>query len=263
MFYRVDYLLAVIFAGFLAGAALTRWSSRLGATRIARTYFVAVAILLALSTGFFWISVVSANSAAWYAATRPVSDLSNFFFGMLFGVAAFRADRRDILCDRAVYSILCIAAGTTFILTGYAKALYSAGMIEFFTQSGYSPAFLKFIMTAEILGGIGLLIPWTVLPAVAGLSIDMFGAIWTHVHNGDPLNDSTGAIGQLIRLAVIVGLWAWQQRAAEANGAVRRRLAVALAGVVLCAAIAVGGSATMRHMAGPLTQQPAHPAKTG
>jgi len=263
MFYRVDYLLAVISAGFLAGAALSQWSVRFGAKRIARTYFAVVAILVALSTGCFWISVVSVNSAAWYAATRPVSDLSNLFLGMLFGAAAFRADRREILCDRAVYSILCIATGTAFILTGYAKALYASGMIAFFTQSGYSPAFLKFIMTAEILGGIGLLIPWTALPAVAGLSIDMFGAIWTHVHNGDPLNDSTGAIGQLIRLAVIVGLWAWQRREVETHSAVRRRLAVALVGAVLCATIAVGGSAAMRHIAGPLTPQPAHPAKTG
>src|SRR6185437_16656259 len=114
MFYRVDYLLAVIFAGFLAGAALSQWSLRFGAKRVARTYFVAIAILVALSSGFFWISVVSVNSAAWYAATRPVSDLINFFLGMLFGVAAFRSDRREVLCDRAIYSILCIAAGTTF-----------------------------------------------------------------------------------------------------------------------------------------------------
>ncbi|HLW82795.1 MAG TPA: DoxX family protein [Candidatus Acidoferrales bacterium] len=181
MFYRVDYLLGVIFAGFIAGARLSRW---------------------------------------------------------------------------------CIAAGVAFILAGYAKALYTSGMVEFFTQSGYSAGFLKFIMTAEILGGIGMLIPWTVLPAVAGLSIDMFGAIWTHVHNGDPLNDSTGAIGQLLRLAAIVALWAWQRRPAETSGAVRRRLTAALAGGVLCAAIAVGGSAAMRHVSGPVTQQPAHPAKT-
>jgi len=263
MFYRVDYLLAVIFAGFLAGAALSRWSSRFHATRIARTYFVAVAILVALSAAFFWASVVSVNSAAWYGATRLLGDLGNFFFGMVFGVAVFRADRREILCDRAVYSILCIASGTAFILTGYAKALYSSGMIEFFTQSGYSAGFLKFIMTAEILGGIGLLVPWTVLPAIAGLSIDMFGAIWTHVHNGDSLNDSTGAIGQLIRLGAIVALWVWQQRAAERRGAFRRRLAMAVAGAALCAAIAIGGSAAIRHMSKTVTQQPAHPAKTG
>ena len=263
MFYRVDYLLAVIFAGFLAGAAVSRRSSRISAGRIARTYFVAAAILVALSAGFFWISIIATNSARWYAMTRPVSDLSSFCFGMLFGIAIFRADRREILCDRAVYSILCIASGTAFILTGYAKALYTSGMLEFFTQSGYSAGFLKFIMTAEILGGIGLLIPWTVLPAVAGLSIDMVGAIWTHVHNGDSLNDSTGAIGQLIRLGAIVVLWAWQRRVAEKRGAVRRRLVMAVAGAALCAAIAIGGSAAMRHMAGTVTQQPAHPAKTG
>lgn len=263
MFYRVDYLLAVILAGFLTGAAVSRWSSRISAGRITRTYFMVAAILVALSAGFFWISIIATNSARWYAMTRPIGDLNNFLFGMLFGAAAFRTDRREILCDRAVYSILCIASGTTFILAGYAKALYTSGMLEFFTQSGYSAGFLKFIMTAEILGGIGLLIPWTVLPAIAGLSIDMFGAIWTHVHNGDSLNDSTGAIGQLIRLGAIVALWAWQRGATEKRGALRRRLAMAVAAAVLCAAIAIGGSAAVRHMAGTVTQQPAHPAKTG
>lgn len=263
MFYRVDYLLAVMLAGLLAGAIVAPLLSRVRPARIARIYFVAAAILVALSLALFAIYVLGANGTFWNNIRGATGDGNSFLLGALFGVALRRSDTREILGDPAVYSILCISSGCAFIFAGYAKALYTSGMLGFFTQSGYSPAFLKFIMTAEILGGIGLLIPWTVLPAVAGLSIDMFGAIWTHVHNGDPLNDSTGAIGQLIRLAVIVGLWAWQRHSAEARGAIRRRSAVALAGAVLCAAIAIGGSVAMRHMAGPVTQQPAHPAKTG
>ena len=260
MFYRVDYLLAVIFAGLLAGAALSRWCSRWSARRVAQIYFAVAAILVAASLAMVVLSLLGANYAFWAGISAGMGAANNFILGALFGVALRRSDAREILEDPAVYSVLCITSGTAFIFAGYAKALYTSGMAAFFTQSGYSAGFLKFIMTAEILGGIGLLIPWTVLPAVAGLGIDMFGAIWTHVHNGDPLNDSTGAIGQLIRLAVIVGLWAWQRRMADGRGAVRRRVTAALAGAALCAAIAIGGSAAMRHMAGPV---PAHPAKTG
>ncbi len=52
-------------------------------------------------------------------------------------------------------------------------------MTEFFTQSGYSVTFLRFIVIAEIFGGIGLLLPWAFIPALAGLTIDMFGAVLT------------------------------------------------------------------------------------
>ena len=67
-------------------------------------------------------------------------------------------------------------------------------MTTFFHQSGYSVGFLKCVITVEAFAALALLIPATVLPAILVLTVDMFGAIYTHMHNGDPLNDSTGAI---------------------------------------------------------------------
>jgi hypothetical protein len=89
------------------------------------------------------------------------------------------------------------------------------GMVEFFTQSGYSTPFLKFIIVAEVLGGMGLLIPWTVLPAITGLSVDMFGAIYTHIHNA------------------------------------RRRLAAVGVCIALCISAAVSGGMMVRHLSTP------------
>jgi hypothetical protein len=60
---------------------------------------------------------------------------------------------------------------------------------------------------AEIFGAIGLLLPWSLVPALIGLTVDMFGAVLTHIHNGDALNGSTGAIGLLIRLIAVGVLW--------------------------------------------------------
>jgi len=201
--------------------------------------------------------VVLANASVWNKIGSGCGDAGNFLLGGIFGIAALRKDRREILCDPAIYSALCLFTGIVFVLAGYVKALYMQGMIEFFTQSGYSTPFLKFIMTIEVLGGIGLLIPWTALPAIAGLSIDMFGAIYTHIHNGDPLNDSTGAIASLIRFGVIVALWAWRPRPDDFPGSVRRRFARAGIVAVVCVSAAVSGSALVRHLSPPASARQA------
>lgn len=246
MIYRVDYVLGVMLAGLAFGLLANRATSGIKPSRLARFYFVLVAILLVLRVVVFACAVVFPGPKVWSIAGNAMGDTGNFLVGFLFGIALLRADGREILCDPAVYSILCISAGVGFVMTGYVKALYMQGMTQFFAQSGYSVTFLKFIMTAEVLGGAALLIPVTVLPALAGLSIDMFGAIYTHIHNGDPLNDSTGAIATLIRFAVIAGLWAWRARSGDTPGSVRRRLGGVAAVAACCAVVAVGGSAMVR-----------------
>jgi uncharacterized membrane protein YphA (DoxX/SURF4 family) len=139
----------------------------------------------------------------------------------------------------------------SFALAGIGKAFAMAPMTEFFSQSGYSVTFLKFIIIAEVLGAIGVLIPWTVMPALAGLAVDMFGALLTHVHNGDPINDSTGAIGSLISIVLLGGLFALRRkdgfRLPTIRGAFIRTAAVTL----VCLFIAMIGSAALRHNGPP------------
>ncbi len=252
MIYRVDYVLAVIFAGMLVGALLSRRTSRIEPRQLARGYFVVVGVLLVFRAVDFVCGIVLPNASVWNTIGAAIGDVGGFFFGAIFGIAARRTERREILCDPAIYSALCLSVGVGFVMAGMVKAFYMNGMIEFFTQSGYSTPFLKFIMVTEVLGGIGLLIPWTVLPAIAGLSIDMFGAIYTHIHNGDPVNDSTGAIGMLIRLGAIVALWAWRPRSGEPGNSARLRFAVGGMGMAVCIGAAVAGSALMRYVSRPL-----------
>ena len=261
MIYRVDYVVAVMLVGLIAGALLSRPTSRVDSARLARGYYIAIAVVLAIRAVVFVLGIVRANEAIWNALGNGIGDAGNFLFGAIFGIAALHPDRRKTLCDPAVYAALCLAAGFGFVMSGYVKAFYMQGMTQFFTQSGYSVSFLKFIMTAEVLGGVGLLIPWTVLPAMAGLSVDMFGAIYTHVHNGDPLNDSTGAIAVLIRFAGIVALWAWRPRPNDRPGSVRLRFIKAGVAGLFCLAAAVGGGTLMRgtvHAAPPPAASNAH-----
>jgi putative oxidoreductase len=81
-----------------------------------------------------------------------------------------------------------------------------ADMVSFFIVSGYAIWFLYFIMIAETLGGLGVLLHFKLKTgpmASAGLQLIMLGAIYTHWHNNDPFSDSAAAISQLITLTLL------------------------------------------------------------
>jgi hypothetical protein len=123
-----------------------------------------------------------------------------------------------------------------------------AGMGEFFVQSGYTLGFLKFIILAEAFGAIGLLLPWGVIPAMIGLSVDMFGAFLTHAHNGDPVNDSTGTIGSLIRLVALAVLWTLRSQEGPSRRTVRVSVLAVAAATLVCVLLAGIGRVTIRHV---------------
>lgn len=248
MFYRVDYTMAVLLGGFLLGVLLGRKTEPIAAASLARRYYCIVAILLVLRTGIFAYTMLVSPQGFMSTVGGLAGDLLGLLFGVLFGLAVRRKDTRELLTDPSILGALCMALAFTFALAGVGKAFSMAPMTDFFTQSGYSVTFLKFIVIAEIFAGIGLLLPWAVVPALIGLTVDMFGAVLTHIHNGDPLNDSTGAIGALIRLFAIGVLWALSGRKGSSSPTVPNSvLSVAAVGMV-CLLIAIGGGAAMRHL---------------
>lgn len=251
MFYRVDYLLAVQAGGLLAGFLLGGRTAELRSARLARTYYATVAALMVLRACAFTAGLLATNYQPWGYVSGAIGDVSAFIFGMLFGLAARRDDSRSLLTDDVVLEAMRIVLAFTFIFAALGKALTMSGMGEFFAQSGYSLAFLKFIILAEALGALGLLLPWAILPAMLGLSVDMFGAVLTHIHNGDPLNDSTGAIGLLIRLMALGILWALRPQGGRSRRTVRESVMAVAAATLACVLIAGSGSAVIRHFAPP------------
>jgi hypothetical protein len=246
VFYRVDYVLAVLLAGFLAGALFNKAAQKISASRLARAYYIAVVVLLILRAVTFTGLMVTAHPG-WNTVGKPIGDLGGLLFGALFGLAVRRRDARQFLVDPDILAALTLTIGFTFVMAALGKAFSMTPMTEFFAQSGYSIAFLKFIVIAEAFGGLGLLLPWAFVPAVSGLTIDMFGAVLTHIHNGDPLNDSSGAIGLLIRLAVLAILWTMRPHEPKPARSLRASIArVATIGVV-CLLIAFGGASQLRH----------------
>jgi uncharacterized membrane protein YphA (DoxX/SURF4 family) len=248
MFYRVDYILALMAAGFLLGAIFSKKAERVPAHSLARTYYFVVASLMTLRIlAFVWTTVAS-QAPFVNTAGSVTGDLSIITFGAAFGLALRRHDARVFLTDRSLLDAFLLALAFGFVLAGVAKTFAMTPMTEFFTQSAYSVPFLKFIIIAEIFGGLGLLLPWARIPAWMGLTVDMFGAVITHVHNGDPLNDSSGAIGMLIRLvavAILVGL-AQRQRNGE-QPPLSRAVVMAVGATVVCLCIALGGAVALRH----------------
>ncbi len=250
MFYRVDYMLAVILAGFVLGFLLSKTLERIAPSRLAQMYYEAVAVLWALRIGLFICTILMSHQSVWTTIGGIVGDFLSLLFGALFGLASRRNDAREFLTAPSILNVLCMGLAFTFALAGVGKALSMASMTDFFTQSGYSVSFLKFIMIAEVFGAIGLLLPWAVLPSLLGLSIDMFGAVLTHIHNGDPLNDSTGAIGMLIRLAVVGVIWQLSRRTQASSNSIRSSI-VRVGGVAIgCLLVAMGGGAAVRHLSG-------------
>lgn len=99
---------------------------------------------------------------------------------------------------------LCLSVAISFIGTEIGKVAHDADMRQFFAQSGYSVWFLYFIIVAETVGALGLLVPRTMLPAALGLSLVMIGAILTHLRNHDPFSDSLEALHLLMLLVCIL-----------------------------------------------------------
>jgi len=101
---------------------------------------------------------------------------------------------------------------SVFLMTGSMKLFFSRKqLIERMGDwpEAFSAGFLKFIGGAEVLGAIGVVVPWLtkIAPvlsplAAAGLAIIMVGATWTHVKRGEIPNVMMGVA--IFALAVFV-----------------------------------------------------------
>src|ERR1700743_2385122 len=118
MFYRVDYVFAVMGAGFLIGLFTGRWTLRFTAACMAEAYFNTVIVLLALSSISLTFRLALGDGPTW---TGAFGDLSGLLYGALFGIAVRRDDRRALLLDRAVLSALWISIAVTFGRAGVGK----------------------------------------------------------------------------------------------------------------------------------------------
>lgn len=100
--------------------------------------------------------------------------------------------------------ILQALLAAMFIYSGAHKLMDLAGTTKNFEGMGLPGWFATLIAVAELLGGIGLLVPRTVRPAALGLIVIMLGAVYMHATKiPGGLAGGTAAIVSLVLLVVV------------------------------------------------------------
>jgi len=119
--------------------------------------------------------------------------------------------------DKRLTSVYWVVTGVmaVFMLTGsVADVLAIPQAAAFMRHLGYPPYLLRFLGTAKILGVIVVCVPtprtlkeW----AYAGLTIDLSGALYSHLSVGDPVN---AWMFPVIGLMLVGGSYLTRQQAA-------------------------------------------------
>ena len=101
--------------------------------------------------------------------------------------------------------ILQVLLGLAFIASGVHKFMDLPGTVGMFSGLGLPGALAYVIASAEVLGGIGLLLPRFVRPAALGLIIIMVGAVVMHATKiPGGLAKGVPAIALLVLLVVVL-----------------------------------------------------------
>ena len=102
--------------------------------------------------------------------------------------------------------ILQILLAVAFIASGGNKLLHLADTVKGFGGMGFPSWFAYFIAAAEVLGGIGLLVPRFTRLAALGLILIMIGAAYVHTTKipGGLLPNGLPALGLLALLIVVL-----------------------------------------------------------
>jgi uncharacterized membrane protein YphA (DoxX/SURF4 family) len=234
------FLSLTLIATVLASGCILWSRSILSSTTMAQTFYLASAAmsfgaLLWILLGSFGMLPHGVESTklfriliyrGWVVIGTAISSALLIVADMAAGSRLRIRDAiRSFLASPYLMRGLCLSVSISFICTEIGKVTHDTDMRQFFLQSGYPFWFLYFIIVAETLGAIGLLLSRTLLAAAFGLILIMAGAIVTHLRNRDPFSDSLEALHLLVLLACIVlirlfGKTALPPRSSE-TGAVR------------------------------------------
>jgi hypothetical protein len=181
---------------------------------IARAYLILTMIMTVIAWLVFFAGIKNHSILSDLRIVLKYSGyLSNLLLGFLIVNIMFKLWIKDFINENGYLSALVrTALWGTSVLTGMAfitetvwKVANFDKMYNFFTASGYAVWFLYFIMAAEFLGGLGILLNFklkTGTLAVGGLMLIMLGAVYTHIHNHDPFSFSYPAVSEFISLSL-------------------------------------------------------------
>lgn len=105
--------------------------------------------------------------------------------------------------------ILQVVTGLLFLYSGYMKLFTPvAQQAAMYPWTGQvAPAFLRFMGIIDLLGGIGILIPFLSIYAASGIVLLMISASVFHISRGE-----SGVIGFNIAIALIAAFIVWGRK---------------------------------------------------
>ncbi|MDB5134033.1 MAG: DoxX family protein [Mucilaginibacter sp.] len=218
----------LIFIGLFILGGLLNFIINLKASSVGRVAkgYIYLALLLSINVWIFYFlgikSTIVLNILSSIMSWGGM--VGHLILGYLMGNILFALEQAETPSDnypikeinRLTLWGLSILTGNLFILATVGKMRGFAEMTAFFTTSGYGIWFLYFIMSAEALGGLGILLHFKIKTgpvATTGLMLIMLGAVYTHWHNKDPFSDSYAAVMQFITLSLILILYYFEKRA--------------------------------------------------
>jgi hypothetical protein len=190
--------------------------------------YVIIVIIISISSWIFHCAATK-NSLLWKILSIQLNwfnSIANLLLGYLMAgiFRSYMSADADECHAKKITGLtlrgLTILTGFSFLTESYWKAGHFGKMIIFFNASGYAIWFLYFIMIAEALGGLGVLLHYklkTGIMATAGLMLIMIGALYTHCHNKDPFSDSYAAIAQFITLSLMQVIYYFEKHANAAS----------------------------------------------
>jgi putative oxidoreductase len=216
------YLILLVVGGLLSFVI----KPKVGLVYCIASIYISLALLISVSLWLFYFGGIknSVITGILSFVTTWGSHAGHFMLGYLT-ISIWSALRvKDVLADnyqlkkliRSTLWAMTILTGNAFIMATIGKAENMAYMLAFFKASGYANWFLYFIMAAESLGGLGVLLHFKLKTgplAATGLLLIMVGAVYTHWHNGDPFSDSYAAVSQFITLSIMLFIYYLQQQA--------------------------------------------------
>ncbi|HVS91235.1 MAG TPA: DoxX family protein [Mucilaginibacter sp.] len=214
-------ILGLLILGCLLNLA---WEPGFGpANRVARGYLGLSIVLAAMVWLFYFAGIKNAAVLKSLGVSLQYGGyLSRLLLGFLTGNILFKVWLKDTFKDcsrlksivRTTLWAVSVTIANSFLVATVGKSQNMTYMVGFFRQSGYSVWFLYFVMAAESLCALGILLHFklrTGIYASLGLMLVMFGAIYTHLHNRDPFSDSYAAISELISLLLILLIYYFEK----------------------------------------------------
>jgi len=179
-----------------------------GSVKLTSTYFMMIKAVLVLRTAYYGAKLLLIPIHKSEILVRVLSfkyEFDGFYAGAFLGYllaglffsGKMRTFNRIVFNqEHAFYKLLIVSIGITYLYSGLGAIFFFDKSLAFFKSCGYNAPFMIFIITIELLCGVGVFFKRLRLAAALVLIIDMAGATFTHFNNyfsrdlPDPLGNS-------------------------------------------------------------------------